>query len=176
MGGGSLSWTGIVPPNQSDAVSNMPKTTDANPPHPEDLSNRKRGRGTGERRVSRANRNLRKAGRSWVYFVQVGQDGPIKIGQSRDVGARIDALQNAHHEPITLLGTVPEVVVTERMFHDKFARFRIRGEWFRPVDEIKAVAAAGKAIYEGGWVSIIPEDVIDHLPTLLLCRPIRRAA
>jgi len=35
---------------------------------------------------------------SGVYFIQRGEDGPIKIGWSNSVRTRLATLQTAHHE------------------------------------------------------------------------------
>jgi DNA-binding transcriptional MocR family regulator len=39
-----------------------------------------------------------------VYFIQRGEDGPIKIGVSADVAGRLRMLQAASREPLVLLG------------------------------------------------------------------------
>lgn len=68
----------------------------------------------------------------WVYFVQAGSDGPIKIGVALDVEKRRTQLQEASWEKLTILARVPGDQGTERMLHEEFRDFRIRGEWFRP--------------------------------------------
>lgn len=73
---------------------------------------------------------------SWVYFVQAGEGGPIKIGFSSDVGSRIAALQSGHGEPLRLLAMVPGSRPEEKALHGRFAPARVRGEWFRPTAEL----------------------------------------
>lgn len=124
------------------------------------------------RRVSRANRNRRLQGRSWVYFAQLGENGPIKIGQSRQVPSRLQALQTAHHEAVRLLGTIPETDIPEPVLHDRFARHRIKGEWFKPAQEILDLAAAGDAIYRNGYVNIVPDDLADELAIIFSVRSV----
>lgn len=102
--------------------------------------------------VARANRNQKMKGRSWVYFAQIGRDGPIKIGQSRQVHTRIRALATAHPCEIRLLGTIPETVVSERSLLNAFGDHCIRGEWFSPTPDLVALARAGAAIYSDGYV------------------------
>jgi hypothetical protein len=70
-----------------------------------------------------------------VYFVQ-GILGAIKIGTTTDMPARIDALQTANPEKLKVLGWCPGGHRVERALHRRFARHRIRGEWFRPAREL----------------------------------------
>lgn len=71
-----------------------------------------------------------------VYFVQVGESGPIKIGTATDVARRIQSIQCAHHEPVKVLGVMEGGLKKERDMHGKFAESRIRGEWFKPTSDI----------------------------------------
>jgi len=73
-----------------------------------------------------------------VYFLRVGDDGPIKIGFTRDIIRRLRGLQTAHPEEIRLLA---KIVVRfprqlEREVHARFAHLRISGEWFRAEPEL----------------------------------------
>jgi len=72
----------------------------------------------------------------WIYFVQQGRDGPIKIGVASDVAARINQLQTGSAEPLRLLSVRPGSRVVERQLHERFTGHRIRGEWFSPSDEL----------------------------------------
>lgn len=103
--------------------------------------------------VARANRNQKMHGRSWVYFAQAGEGGPVKIGQSRQVDVRIRALAAANAREVTLLGTIPETVIPESYLLSCFGRHRLRGEWFMPVAELLALAEAGRRIYEAGYTA-----------------------
>ncbi|RKH11980.1 hypothetical protein D7X74_24480 [Corallococcus sp. CA047B] len=69
----------------------------------------------------------------WVYFIQQGKYGPIKIGWSRAPATRLVSLQTANPAPLTLLATVPGSRMTELQLHEQFAAYRMTGEWFRPV-------------------------------------------
>ena len=68
----------------------------------------------------------------FVYFIQAGEGGPIKIGYSSDPRVRAGDLQTAHHEQLRLLCTTPGDMALEAKLHKRFKRSRIRGEWFRP--------------------------------------------
>lgn len=71
-----------------------------------------------------------------VYFLQVGVDGPIKIGFTADVESRVATLQTASPFPLRLLGRVPGDEERERAIHLEFAHLRLRGEWFSPAPEL----------------------------------------
>lgn len=82
-----------------------------------------------------------------IYFAQDGNDGPIKIGFSKDPIKRCDTLRwNAKEELVLLVvteGGKPE----EARIHKMFAEIRIdrRREWFWPdkrlLDYIESAAA-----------------------------------
>lgn len=64
-----------------------------------------------------------------VYFIQVGEAGPVKIGTTRDPKKRLQILQCANPDVLELRLAVPEA--DEAIFHRRFSHLRIRGEWFR---------------------------------------------
>jgi len=69
-----------------------------------------------------------------IYFIQRGEDGPIKIGQtSKDPQTRVAALQIGSAEPLRLLGFFRS---KESKIHEMFREHRMSGEWFRPHPEI----------------------------------------
>lgn len=70
--------------------------------------------------------------KSFVYFIQVGEHGAIKIGKSDRPDARRNALQTGHHEELRLLGWARGGEPLEQALHADFEEYRIRGEWFRP--------------------------------------------
>lgn len=65
-----------------------------------------------------------------VYFIQSG-DGHIKIGFSRNVASRMQALQVSHPTPLTLIGACPGSFELEGLLHSHFAPLREEGEWFK---------------------------------------------
>lgn len=69
---------------------------------------------------------------SHVYFVQSGDDGPIKIGFTRRKGLRLVALQNGSPVKLRMLCAIPGGRALERILHDRFAKHRMCGEWFSP--------------------------------------------
>jgi hypothetical protein len=74
----------------------------------------------------------------YVYFVQRGDDGPVKIGLAKDVVKRLDHLISACPDSLTLRAVLPGNADLERMLHSRFAADRIRGEWFRASPDIVA--------------------------------------
>lgn len=76
--------------------------------------------------------------RSRVYFIQVGCDGPIKIGRSTAPLARLATLQTGHSEPLRLLVTTTGGDELEKALHRRLSSHRLRGEWFSPHVEVLA--------------------------------------
>ena len=72
----------------------------------------------------------------YVYFAQMHRVGPIKIGFARNVKKRIGHLQTHSPFEIVLIHKTPSTVKEEKQVHEKFSKWRIRGEWFHPSDEI----------------------------------------
>jgi hypothetical protein len=112
-----------------------------------------------DRRVSRANRNQKLRGRSWVYFAQEGVSGLVKIGQTRQLERRICVLNSATAGGVTLIGSIPETDVPEKRLHALLWEHRDRGEWFRPHEDVMHLARAGSAIYGDGYRHDIPEHL-----------------
>lgn len=73
---------------------------------------------------------------SFVYFVQAGEGGPIKIGVANDPRARAATLQTGNHQRLTLLLWVPGTQRHEAELHARFKEHRVRGEWFEPVSPL----------------------------------------
>jgi hypothetical protein len=73
---------------------------------------------------------------SWVYFAQLGDGGPIKIGVAKNPRKRIAGMQTACPQPLRCLATIPGDASRERELHRRFAPHRLRREWFRPAPEI----------------------------------------
>lgn len=65
-----------------------------------------------------------------VYFAQRKAGGLIKIGWSRSVKLRVGAVR------AKLIGAIPGGRTEEKVIHKRFARLRVRGEWFRPGREL----------------------------------------
>ena len=72
----------------------------------------------------------------YVYFIQVDVDGPIKIGFAADIRDRMSNLQTSSPYDLKLLAWFEGTVADERAMHAKFSQHRLRGEWFRPADDL----------------------------------------
>jgi hypothetical protein len=72
----------------------------------------------------------------FVYFVQAGDGGNIKIGISTDVLKRITKMQSDCPEKLNLLLVVPGDGAREAHLHDRLSAHRRDGEWFTPCNEI----------------------------------------
>jgi hypothetical protein len=70
--------------------------------------------------------------KGWIYFLQFGNEGPIKVGRSSDPGARAQELNVASPVELVLLGAMrtTNAVCEERTLHERLAAFYVRGEWF----------------------------------------------
>jgi hypothetical protein len=69
-----------------------------------------------------------------VYFIQATDEiGPIKIGTSEDVPARIRQLEATYNRPLAVLATMPGGRDEERAIHERFSHLRFgRTEQFQP--------------------------------------------
>lgn len=72
----------------------------------------------------------------FVYFVQSGEAGPVKIGWSQDVDRRMAELQTANARPLRLIGKIPGRMRDESRVHERFAHLRMEAEWFQNSPEI----------------------------------------
>ena len=69
-----------------------------------------------------------------IYFIQMDNDGPIKIGRADSIPRRIAGLQVGNPTKLKLLGVMPE----EKDLHHEFADIGLRGEWFKPDERLLA--------------------------------------
>lgn len=66
-----------------------------------------------------------------TYIIRAGDSGPVKIGKADNPHDRLAALQTGHPDELVLLRVVDTDFDCEDIFHERFARLRIRGEWFQ---------------------------------------------
>lgn len=94
--------------------------------------------GPQEELVSKMPSDLVKDGakrQQFVYFALCGYR--LKIGTSKNPRGRIEAMQGANPEPIRLIGVCHGGLHLERYLHTKFENYRIGGEWFAFVGELR---------------------------------------
>ena len=77
-----------------------------------------------------------------VYFVQEGDDGPVKIGTAglRNVMSRVGGLQTGNPRKLHLRRVVRGGAGLEVTLQRRYAAHRIRGEWFEPHPELLEIA------------------------------------
>lgn len=73
-----------------------------------------------------------------IYFIQAVGSGHIKIGLARDVKKRIRGLQTGSSYLLRIIGIIDAPDSLEKELHKKFAKFKIKNEWFRPDPELLA--------------------------------------
>jgi hypothetical protein len=71
----------------------------------------------------------------WIYFVR-GYDGMIKIGWARDVERRLVALQISSPVELVAMRVIRGPMADETKLHKRFAYLHVRGEWFKPGEEL----------------------------------------
>lgn len=82
----------------------------------------------------------------FIYFIQVGHEGPVKIGWSANPTKRLASLQTAHHEKLYLRGCKQGSSQDEASLHAELRQYRINGEWFDPHDDVFAQIETDHAI------------------------------
>jgi hypothetical protein len=73
----------------------------------------------------------------YVYFIQCGNDGPIKIGFGIDPKKRLKIAQVYNPVMLVLLTYEPGSRELESFYHIKFDDDHIYGEWFLPSERLK---------------------------------------
>jgi hypothetical protein len=77
------------------------------------------------------------------YAIQVGNNGPIKIGFTTATGARrLRQLQQACPYELRLLEEWRATVAHEGRIHRLLAPYRLRAEWYHPVTPVLEFIAA----------------------------------
>jgi hypothetical protein len=72
----------------------------------------------------------------FVYFIRGESGGPIKIGYTTDITKRLNTLQTGYPDTLKLLALVPGSTKDELILHEEFTEYRMRGEWFKPVEPL----------------------------------------
>lgn len=65
-----------------------------------------------------------------VYFIQAGENGPVKIGWSKKVAQRVIDLQTGNPVKLEVLRVVEAEQWAEGWFHGEFDDLWLQGEWF----------------------------------------------
>jgi len=75
-----------------------------------------------------------------IYFIRGKESGNIKIGYSADPEQRKSNLQTANYEELEFIGIMDGSIEDEAKIQEMFSTFNIRGEWYRPAQEVVAFA------------------------------------
>ncbi len=75
-----------------------------------------------------------------IYFIQAGNDGPIKIGKAQNPEARRRELQTGNHEKLNLIKVITGDSEREDSIHNDLRshQYRARSEWFSATPEVLA--------------------------------------
>lgn len=95
-----------------------------------------------------------------IYFAQPVAGGPIKIGTTTNLDARLKQLEYTYKQPLALLATTEGGREREAEIHEHFRHLRFgRTEQFRPAPEL--MAFIGKPLL----VDANP-DLVEAMPSL----------
>ncbi len=102
--------------------------------------------GPADQRRRMAAQAAHKAFTSVVYFIQMGEGGPIKIGRTAtSVETRIAELQTGNPYKLRAIAAIRAEIMLEQQFHSYFDEYRMEGEWFKPHPEVLAMAQLAAA-------------------------------
>jgi len=73
---------------------------------------------------------------SWVYFIYAAEINRVKIGTSNDPEMRLYALSKQAPCEYTIIGLTQGDYDVEQAIHERFAQYRVYGEWFTYSPEI----------------------------------------
>ena len=68
----------------------------------------------------------------YIYVIQAGANGPVKIGWSIAPHGRIEYFQTGHYEKLRTILVFSGTAQDEHALHARFSDYRIRNEWFEP--------------------------------------------
>lgn len=75
---------------------------------------------------------------TWIYFVQCGERGQIKIGHSKNPANRVIEMQTGQPLQLYLRAKFAGPFDNEAALHRFYEREHLRGEWFRPSPRLLA--------------------------------------
>lgn len=93
-----------------------------------------------------------------IYFIQQGDDGPIKIGRTENLPQRMRELQVGNPELLRLLGVIPEEAELQALF----GNLRVRGEWFKPESQILDFIQAYTMTPDKFDLEMMPDEAEHH--------------
>lgn len=85
---------------------------------------------------------------SYVYFIQHGDWGPVKIGMAVDPEKRCCDLQTGNPEKLHVRVAVPGDRALEGELHRRFKEWHLHGEWFGGGEQSAAIIAFALGLEE----------------------------
>jgi len=78
----------------------------------------------------------------YVYVIQAGEYGPVKIGFTANPFARLSELQTGNPFPLRVvaaefIGDRRSASELESIIHNKLSEFRLKGEWFAFNEQVR---------------------------------------
>ena|SRR3990167_1609118 len=98
-----------------------------------------------ERKQSSSRKTLKNLGKrlssyvencTTIYCIQMGANGPIKIGRTKDVDGRVNGLQTGNPYQLIPIAEVMLPAEVELQLHAYLDEYRMQGEWFTPSPEV----------------------------------------
>ncbi len=96
-----------------------------------------------------------------VYFIQAGENGPIKIGASAVPQIHLDRLQQGNHEELKIVAEIPGERNLEKKVRADLEAFERGRQWFYPTDEVLDYIEK---------MQLIEYDMVDGVPLAILWR------
>jgi len=68
----------------------------------------------------------------FIYFMQAGKGGPIKIGKTHNLEQRLASIQVGNPLEVKVLFACSMKIICEDDLHKMFREYKLNGEWFIP--------------------------------------------
>ena len=96
-----------------------------------------------------------------VYFIQTGDNGPIKIGASDTPREHVKILQQGNHEELKLIAQIPGDRSLEKKVREDLKAFERGRKWFDATDEVLDYIEK---------IQLVEYEIIDGVPLAILWR------
>jgi hypothetical protein len=101
----------------------------------------------------------------FVYFIEAGKGGDIKIGVANDVDRRMRSLQSATTKTLRLIVAIPGDQADERGLHRRFNHERLNGEWFKSRGDVRSFVDTLLAMPEVDRIASIKHAAVPNPKT-----------
>ena len=108
-----------------------------------------------------------------VYMIQQGKNGPIKVGKAGNVDARLAQLQTGNPTKLYIVAVLPcnshkHALQIEKMFHIRFSRLRLHGEWFRPkiLNKLRKLSGEDMGSSIPDWMLEEEDQIMSHMQSI----------